>query len=217
MKPVLRHLKKREEAVSPVIATILMVAITVVLAGVLGVTISSFTKPPAGSNVVVALVPTSFVNPSEDIGTNNSHGWSIAVNSVEGGKANIVEVEIVVKTSAGTVLARVKPGAIVAPDLSFTAGTTPYYIDVVGTCGYDATVGGVNEAAVACSANIAGTGFQTVQGVAIIFLDNNKDGEVSGTDTVLVFKDNNADGTIDIAGGKVDISLGKSTIGSATL
>ena len=72
-----RIIRKDEEAVSPVIATILMVAITVVLAAVLYVMVSGLITGPGGSPQAMGVS----VLPSSD-GTN----WVMTISSAPSGK-----------------------------------------------------------------------------------------------------------------------------------
>ena len=67
-------IKKEDKAVSPIIATILLIAITVVLAATLYTVLGGFTKGLSSGNPTASI---SFVETS----TNN---YSISVNSVSG-------------------------------------------------------------------------------------------------------------------------------------
>jgi flagellin-like protein len=73
---------KDEEAVSPVIATILMVAITVVLAGVLVVYMQQFSK--TGTSIPTASSSaTAFTNPTDGPALkSNGGGWNVKVVSI---------------------------------------------------------------------------------------------------------------------------------------
>jgi flagellin-like protein len=103
MRTACARLRKSEEAVTPVIATILMVAITVVLAAVLWAFLGGLT-PPDLPKVVSAIV---------DQTQNN---WTIDVISVQGGPIYTSGVQILVKKADGsaglnaTMLSAMTPG-----------------------------------------------------------------------------------------------------------
>ena len=78
---------KDEEAVSPVIATILMVAITVVLAGVLVVYMQSYSRPAGDQSISGTFVPANFANPTLGVTVNNG-GWSVRVTALSGGRVS---------------------------------------------------------------------------------------------------------------------------------
>jgi flagellin-like protein len=114
----MNRFRKRDEAVSPVIATILMVAITVVLAGVLVVYLQ--TLPSGGGSV-----ETNLGLRAEKTTTND---WLI---SVTGGAQAAVSVTMqVVDTATGAIVTTTlaAPGTynfIISPSTNFGAVGTP--------------------------------------------------------------------------------------------
>lgn len=86
MKKIWSIRKKDETAVSPVIATILMVAITVVLAAVLYVMVLGI----GGTNTVLPVV-----GMSKD---SNSTNWTLSVISIQGGSGSVAMADVYVTT-----------------------------------------------------------------------------------------------------------------------
>ena len=82
-------IKKEDKAVSPIIATILLIAITVVLAATLYTVLGGFTKGLSSGNPTASI---SFIETS----TNN---YSISVNSVSG---NVSLSSVVLQVFNGT-------------------------------------------------------------------------------------------------------------------
>ena len=83
----------KDSGVSPVIATILMVAITVVLAAVLYVMVSGFTHSPGTAN-------SAGLNEAQNAATN----WTVSVSSVSSSNLGLTNMKIVVQNgSAGSV------------------------------------------------------------------------------------------------------------------
>jgi flagellin-like protein len=106
MKAIIR---KDEEAVSPVIATILMVAITVVLAAVLYVMVSGLITSPGSTPKAIG----AGISRSSD-GTN----WVVTLSSVPTGFSNST-VSLGVVTAAGT------PNVTATALSSYAATKTP--------------------------------------------------------------------------------------------
>ena len=100
--------KARKRAVSPIIATILLVAITVVLAAVLYVLISGLTKGPGNTPVGTAF---GFGSPTQQTGTSTTNAagycatgaqcWSISIASASSG-ITFGDLNFAVKCSACT-------------------------------------------------------------------------------------------------------------------
>lgn len=88
-----RAIRRDPEAVSPVIATILMVAITVVLAAVLYVMVSGLVTGPGGT-------PQTII--TQVSRTGDGLNWVVSFQSVPSGMAN-ASVSLVVFASDGTV------------------------------------------------------------------------------------------------------------------
>ncbi len=94
-----RWRKKSKRGVSPIIATILLVAITVVLAAVLYILISGLTKGPGNTPIGTSL---AMGTPNEaTAGTNHYYNFTI-----ESAGAGIIwnDVNVQVKTSSGTIV-----------------------------------------------------------------------------------------------------------------
>src|SRR5947207_15632354 len=126
MKSVIR---KDEAAVSPVIATILMVAITVVLAAVLYVMVSGLISPVSGNKPLVTF---SSVTQSSGNATIGVAGASQAVSPSN------CKVDLAVAGATGYAAAMPPPGGNV---VSITIGTSThrvYWLDigVSGTADY---------------------------------------------------------------------------------
>lgn len=83
--------RKSEEAVTPVIATILMVAITVVLAAVLYAMIGIFFQVDPNVHYVTAVVE------------NGDKNWTIRVVGIEGGSLPTSDVRILVQEADATI------------------------------------------------------------------------------------------------------------------
>jgi flagellin-like protein len=110
--------KKNKRGVSPIIATILLVAITVVLAAVLYILISGFTKGPGNTPIGTAF---AFATPQKTTGTAGSNAWcatgdecyNILVGSAGGG-ITAAGINFVIRDSSGNTV----------PALSATAKVT---------------------------------------------------------------------------------------------
>ena len=106
LKP--RWNRKRKRGVSPIIATILLVAITVVLAAVLYILISGLTKGPGNTPLGTALA----VGPAAE-GTNGSaNTFSFAIVSASGG-LTLSNLAFQVQNTGGNVVAMTAPTLIV--------------------------------------------------------------------------------------------------------
>ena len=209
---------KDEEAVSPVIATILMVAITVVLAGVLVVYMQQFSGGPGEQAPNGSFVASSFSNPEEGT-TTNSGGWSVKVISLTGGKPGWSDVTVTLKSSAGVnvkAIAGVKAG-----NSDFESESTAlnwYGMANLGAPNYVESSTGLSTAVIGAEGNIAGAEFQTIEGAWFIVMDNDADGKISPNDIVMVFKNNDAVGVDDItAGYSVEFKVSAGNIGGAPL
>jgi len=116
MKSVIR---KDEAAVSPVIATILMVAITVVLAAVLYVMVSGLITPIGGTKPLVTFNAVSQ--------TNGNATFSVAASSPVFGPSNY-KVNLVVGTTPGVAVAMPTTGTGTNNFVSVVVGATTYRI-----------------------------------------------------------------------------------------
>jgi len=123
MRTACARLRKSEEAVTPVIATILMVAITVVLAAVLYAMIGGFVKltPPPG-----------YVSAEVD---GNDKNWTVEVINVQGGSLATSDIRILVKTAdleiglKSTLVSDMEPGTYYG-GVRFVEATTDGYLNV---------------------------------------------------------------------------------------
>ena len=77
--------KKRNRGVSPIIATILLVAITVVLAAVLYILISGLTKGPGNTPIGTALAVAPPKEASKGAGATTNNWYNFSVQSAGGG------------------------------------------------------------------------------------------------------------------------------------
>ena len=112
-------MRKNEEAVSPVIATILMVAITVVLAAVLYVMVLTFILPPGGGSVI-ATVPDSEAN---------NHTWR--VTALSGASVLRSDVYVQLKNASGFVIqTELLSVAVGTHGFGYQAASTGDYIAV---------------------------------------------------------------------------------------
>ena len=214
---------KDEQAVSPVIATILMVAITVVLAGVLVVYMQQFSKGPGTTVPTASTVPTPFTNPVDGTQTSNGGGWSVRVaaisNSVGWGQ---VTVQITKDSLPVSKMSAVKP----------VAGSTMWQINGTGIPKWWAKDGGTvnvqySKAGAAKSVpapGAAGTGvamadLQTFEGASFMVIDVDGSNSMTAGDLVLVFA-NAAGGTTAQVGGsgyQLEFAMGGTTICSSSL
>jgi flagellin-like protein len=117
--------KARKRAVSPIIATILLVAITVVLAAVLYVLISGLTHGPGNTPIGSAFAagnPTASTCPVGDTYAINGclAGHFVYTLTIESSTIAFGSIEMQVKTSGGTILT---VGAVGGFSILNTAGT----------------------------------------------------------------------------------------------
>ncbi len=119
--------RRKDSAVSPVIATILMVAITVVLAAVLYVMVGGFTHNPGTANSV-GLSP-----------TNETYGWNVQIVKVS---SSTLPISSITYTLTGTNGATIASGslAVVASNptsknvvLVYSSSTAPTNLGVAQT------------------------------------------------------------------------------------
>ena len=207
-----KRIWKDEEAVSPVIATILMVAITVVLAGVLVVYMQQFSNgpnniPPTGNSVAQ-----SFTNVVDGVKTKNGGGWYVQITGLQGLKPpwsdvtvqlarnNIPVAKIIgVKTSTAT--------------FSNTTGTNIkwYAMSSGGQLAYCPN----NCANKANIAQAMGPGdFETLENAYFVIIDSNANTVLDPGDQVYVYG-NYQGGTNQLVGGpgwSLEFTLGGSPI-----
>lgn len=210
---------KDEEAVSPVIATILMVAITVVLAGVLVVYMQQFSGGPGEQAPNGTFVATTFSNPSEGTTaqkTQNSGGWSVKVTAITGSKPGWSEVTVTLKSPAGVNVKSLAGVKQMTGVISYETTGINWYLVPQGTPQYNESntvqaVGG-NEA------SVSGIEFQTIENAWFVIMDNDGDKKLSPNDIVMVYKDNDSNGSEDITSGySLEFKVSAGSIGGAPL
>jgi flagellin-like protein len=118
--------RKRQRGVSPIIATILLVAITVVLAAVLYILISGLTKGPGNT----PLGSTLAVAPPKEAakGTNNWYNFSV---QSAGGGILLNNLNFQVQTSSGGIV--VPGGSWTFTVLGLSGGSVATYTPSTGT------------------------------------------------------------------------------------
>ncbi len=111
-----RLIRKDERAVSPVIATILMVAITVVLAAVLYVMVSGLIAGPGGGPQTIGVSQTP-----------GSANWQLQISSTPG-THSLTTTTILIRWSNATIVN--PPGQITLDSIKTTANNGVRYIQV---------------------------------------------------------------------------------------
>jgi flagellin-like protein len=120
---------KDDDAVSPVIGTILMVAITVVLAAVLGLTVSGMIQDPEDEKLTIQLS-----SPTVTKYDRNGDCWDAVLNvnkmTPKDEKVQWSEVKIAIKDSGGSIL-----NQATEPDLDISTYMDPaavefWYVDI---------------------------------------------------------------------------------------
>ena len=140
-------IRKDAKAVSPVIATILMVAITVVLAAVLYVMVTGFLNPGASTK------PNVFINTPTALAPASGFGFTFGVSSVSEQKpiANY-KVNFFVGSTGST------SGAItMTASMSFTVSGTVYTVAFTDAAGEGSLTGGDSFTATKPTALTSGT------------------------------------------------------------
>jgi flagellin-like protein len=125
---------KDDDAVSPVIGTILMVAITVVLAAVLWLMVSGMISTGNETKTTVNIASPNVQHIERPVGT---VGWDVSlnINKITPSDVKILwtELKITVKSATGSVLqAQISPIADIAPPYP-NVGTLGYYFVETGT------------------------------------------------------------------------------------
>jgi len=228
-----KRIWKDEEGVSPVIATILMVAITVVLAGVLVVYMQQFSKGPGTSIPNASSTASSFTNPVDGGKTSNGGGWTVQVASISSKDTlwGDVTVQITLNKLPYQKISNVKPST--TPGWFYytngTTGITKWYAlaapaQQMSYCpGSTATnpCAGTGAAASALKGDgtLVITDLQSVQRAVMVVVDTDGGGTVTAGDMVLVFasNDGNLGPEITGTGYKLEITLGGQTMCSSPL
>jgi flagellin-like protein len=207
-----------EAAVSPVIATILMVAITVVLAGVLVVYMQQYTKtgfhvPTASSQA------TPFVNPVDGEKTNNGGGWMVKIvavsdTSTQWGSVTVQEIQ--------NGLPRIQMNGVKTYTSTFwnTNGTGAHWF-AFGHGQMNYCPGGVTTCTVApLTSTMSFTDMLTIENAFFLVIDTDGGNTLTAGDMVLVYSSDNKDITPEItsAGGfSLEFAVSGTVICSSTL
>jgi len=207
---------KDEDAVSPVIATILMVAITVVLAGVLVVYMNQFQlnndTPPNASSVA-----NPFANPVDGSKTSNGGGWSVKVVSVSGRRPSWGEVTVQLTKNDMPVarMAKVKAASANFYQINGTGSMKWYALGAGGTMSYSHNGG----AKAAISTAMTAGDFETLENAYFCVVDIDGNGVLDAGDLVEVYASNNADTAADVGGTgwHLELTIGGSMICSSSL
>ncbi|MEE9592066.1 MAG: archaellin/type IV pilin N-terminal domain-containing protein, partial [Thermoplasmata archaeon] len=147
LRPI-RAIRKNRKAVSPVIATILMVAITVVLAAVLYVMVSGLVSGPGSTPTAIGVS----VSQTPD-GTN----WQLVFADVPAGKAPAA-VSLVIFSSSGTVL-------FTKTAIDTLSGTNETYVQIDGAA---TSLGAGDKILLAVAAYPAGSTYQLVDANGVL-------------------------------------------------
>jgi flagellin-like protein len=213
---------KDEQAVSPVIATILMVAITVVLAGVLVVYMQQFSKGPGTTVPTASTVPTPFTNPVDGTQTSNGGGWSVRVAAISNAPGwGSVTVQITKDSLPVSKMTAVKAGAGVLWQVNGT-GIPKWWAKDGGTVAVAYSNAGAAKSTPAPGASgtgVAVADLQTFEGASFIVVDVDGSNSMSAGDLVMVFA-NYAGGTTAQVGGtgyQLEFAMGGTTICSSVL
>ncbi|MCL5679110.1 MAG: type IV pilin [Candidatus Thermoplasmatota archaeon] len=116
-------LHEEDNAVSPIIATILLIAITVVLAATLYSVIGGYTSYLGSTTPTASLTVT-------DLNTQTDSSYMIYISSVSpNGNISLSDVDLLITNSTGTV-SEINLGFAVPPGSSNTQSTSPWSITV---------------------------------------------------------------------------------------
>ena len=172
----MKFIRKDDKAVSPVIAVILMVAITVVLAGVLWAMLSQLgTEESAALNITAK-------NPVE-----KSYGWQIEISSISG-SLNLEDAKFQVVDNEGALVYSLTSSDV--NPAAFSKGASTVY----------AMTGGTNPVKDDGNNTVDGDDALSVySGCYVAYVDQTGDGKVNGGDSVYVYKDYDADSTDEIS------------------
>jgi|GEM_PF-5985815 len=214
---------KDEQAVSPVIATILMVAITVVLAGVLVVYMQGFSNVQNTHPPDAGFVPTPFTNPDGDSKTMNGGGWAVGVSTISQTTTSWASVTVAIVQNTLTVYKAVgigpKTSTLYYGNATGGAANWYAYRNPGKTVSYDVSPYSGAKVALPGTAVPALTELQTVENVYFIVIDNDGGGTVTAGDSILVFE-NYAGASTQIVGGtgyNLQLSVTGGSMGAAQL
>jgi len=180
------------EAVSPVIATILMVAITVVLAGVLVLYMQNFSSGPSGKQSVANL-NVQYKSWDQVADTEKTGYWTATVQTIDN-PVPWSDVEVSVQDPNGLMITRftTKDATIITPtpaitDVSYwvckyTGGGAIQYDNAPATAG-TAPLVTPNGAA------FKKADFARMSNVTMVIVDNDNNQKMTAGDTIIVYRD----------------------------
>ena len=212
---------KDEEGVSPVIATILMVAITVVLAGVLVVYMQQFSSGPGTQAPVATAIARTFTNPYDGVGatqTANYGGWTVQIQKVSGQTTPWANVKVSVQTSNG-VPVFAQDGVKTSNAWFYQSnGTGSLHWFIYRTATAVAPQYNTGAAKAAIVTTLSGDQFNTIQDAQVVVMDSNGNNNFDASDQVFVYASNNHDLLPEISVGyQVSFSTGGGNICVTTL
>jgi flagellin-like protein len=206
--PTMRQIIKKKwdnEAVSPVIATILMVAITVVLAGVLVLYMQNFSSGPSGKQTT-ALLNVQYKAWDQIADTSMTGYWTATVQTVDN-PIPWSDVEVSVQDPNGLQITRftTKDATQLATTVAITDVT--YWVCKYtggGTITFDSAPSQKSTPSpmVAPAATFKKGDFARMTNVTMVIVDNDNDKKMTAGDTIIVYRDYDNDQWL--AGGPLD-------------
>ena len=176
IKMIVKWIRKDDVAVSPVIAVILMVAITVVLAGVLYVWVNSIT-----------LTDDPNISISVRISEKTAY-WEVEIIKISGGVLNIEEAKFQLVDASNIVQYKVDKND--ARPTPFQKGQSMVY---PLACGSSPVRDNSTGSTVTESSKLV-----DYENCFMAIIDQNMDEKISAGDTLLIYKDFNNDGNDDV-------------------
>jgi flagellin-like protein len=191
----MKRLKKNELGVSPVIAVILMVAITVVLAGVLWAALTGIVVPDDPSQKITG------------IKTEKSFGWQIDIVSVSGNSIKLEDIKLQVISGQGSMEYEID--TTYTNPTPFLMGESIIYTLTKGSSVEDNSTGMI----------VSGDSrFEDFEGCYIALVDQDANEKLTSGDNIYIFKDYNGDNTYDITSNyEFKIKIGSNTAFSKKL
>lgn len=180
------------EAVSPVIATILMVAITVVLAGVLVLYMQNFSSGPSGKQSVANL-NVQYKSWDQVADWSKTGYWTATVQTIDN-PVPWSDVEVSVQDPNGLMITRfTTKDATSLTGVSITDVT--YWVSKysTNTIKYDATPGVYADAdatgMIAPGASFKKADFARMVNVTMVIIDNDNNQKMTSGDTIIIYRD----------------------------
>jgi len=182
-----------------VIVVVLIIVIPIILAGVLVLYMQDFSQGPGTTTPTVSMISHTFVNSYEGSGTVNGGGWTITVGSISSSSASLSSVNF--RVGSGGLWKYTLSGASSSKaDLSYTSGIAlKWYLLKGGTPAPTFMDNGVLKTLSTTTAKDLTAGeFETVQGAAMIVVDNDGGGTLSSGDIIYVYSDTNGNSSPEI-------------------